>query len=312
MQTNLFLSLDQEFCGSYMAILNQKSKRRFRPKQLLSLNFAGNSTQIKSFEEDFTGQSITKKAKNIAIINVRGVLDYSSSIFHYYFGGSSYEDINLIFNKLLADSSVETIIFNWQSPGGSALGASELSEKIYNARNQKRIISFADPYAFSAAYQIGSAASEFYTVPSGMVGSVGSYAQHVEYSQMLKQDGIAVTYIYAGAKKVDGNASEPLSKQAKADIQEEVNELYAMFVNDLARNFSVDPEYVKKNFGQGGRVLAKTALSVGMISGITSLENLLANEAQKIDQVSSCSMSNQAEKHRFNNAKRFLELESLK
>jgi len=213
------------------------------------------------------------KQTGIAVMRIRGPLTHGFS-----WWAISYADIAAELEMLANDSSVGAIILQFESPGGSAFGSSELSKKIYELRTTKRIVALADPYMFSAAYHIGSAAEALYVTPSGMVGSVGAFAMHVDYSGRLEKDGIAVTFVQAGEKKTDGNPYEPLSERARHDLQTEVDSFYRMFVEDVARNRGVSVEHVKEHFGQGGRVLADDALRVGMVDGIITLEDLLQSE----------------------------------
>jgi ClpP class serine protease len=69
------------------------------------------------------------------------------------------------------DQTITTVILNIDSPGGVSVGVPELAEKIKNFK--KKVISFTSNEACSAAYWIGSQASEFYATPSSTVGSVG-------------------------------------------------------------------------------------------------------------------------------------------
>lgn len=219
-----------------------------------------------------------ENSSGVAILNIEGVLLYSGPEWLEDFGYTTYSLLGRRLDALNADARVKTILLRIQSPGGTALGASEISEKIYRMRGSKKIVAYADPYAFSAAYEIGSAASEFYTTRSGMVGSIGSYSMHTDYSAYLDELGIKVTFIKAGEKKTDGNAYEPLSERAKKDIQDQVNHFYEVFVSDVARNRNVDSAFVKENFGKGGIVMSAEALQAGMIDGISSMQDLIKKE----------------------------------
>lgn len=223
-----------------------------------------------------------KSSDMIGILDMKGVLLYSGAEWLEYFGFTSYELFSSRFDALMADERVKTVLLRIQSPGGTAFGASELSQKVYDARSSKKIVAYADPYAFSAAYEIGSAAESFYTTKSGMVGSIGSYSMHYDLSEYYKEMGVSVTFIKAGEKKVDGNQFEPLSASAKKDIQEEIDRFYEVFVADVARNRGVDENFVKENFGKGGRVMAIEALQVGMIDGILSIEDLINQELSSL------------------------------
>lgn len=231
--------------------------------------------------------SADKNVKSeIGIINISGPMLYSEEWWHEYFGVTSHGAVGRALDELLSDSSVKTIILRVQSPGGTSFGCEELSQKIFDARSKKRVIAFADPYAFSAAYWVGSAASEFYCMPSGMVGSIGSYSMHVDLSEYYSKQGVKITHIKAGEKKIDANEYEPLSARAKKDIQIVVDRFYDSFVSDVAKNRSVSIEQVKENFGQGGVVLAEDALNKGMIDGIKTFEDFVSVEIQSLGQLS--------------------------
>lgn len=248
---------------------------RFSEKEIEHAKSKRESSAINIFSVDPSGRN----SDSVAIIDIRGALYYSGiPEWAEMFGVTSYELFLSRFNSAMADSSIKTIILRIQSPGGTAFGGSEVSQRVFEARSQKKIVAFADPYAFSAAYQIGSAASEFYTIKSGMVGSIGSYSMHTDYSQYLKNEGINVTFISAGEKKVDGNEYEPLSARGKKDIQDEVNRFYEVFVSDVARNRGVDEAFVKENFGKGGSVMAEEAVQAGMIDGIATIDGLISSE----------------------------------
>lgn len=232
------------------------------------------------FSADPTG----KDQSMVGVLNVKGALLYSGPAWLEEYGYTTYDLFTQRFANLMNDNRVKTILMRIQSPGGTAFGASEISEMVFEARGRKKIVAYADPYAFSAAYEIGSAASSFYTTKSGMVGSVGAYSMHVDASKYFADKGINVTFIKAGEKKVDGNEFQPLSARAEKDIQKEVDRFYEAFVSDVARNRGVDESYVKENFGKGGRVMSAEALQVGMIDGVSTIEDLIKQEISLLNQ----------------------------
>ena len=85
----------------------------------------------------------------------------------------------------------------------------------------------ANENALSAAYAIASAADRLYVTRTGEVGSIGVVAVHVDESGADAKAGLAWTFVFAGERKVDGNAHEPLSERASATIQADVDRLYA-------------------------------------------------------------------------------------
>lgn len=219
---------------------------------------------------------------SIGVMNVSGVLLSEGEGWYRDFGYLGYNILSEDLRALMEDSRVKTIVMKISSPGGSAIGASEMATEIFNARATKRIVAVASPYAFSAAYEIASQASELWMMGSGMVGSVGAYMQHLDWSEYLKDIGISSEFIFAGEKKVDGNEFEPLSERARGDLQREVDFYYDLFVNDVARGRGVSVEHVTENFGRGGRMLSTDAVRVGAVDGVATLAQVLVRERERL------------------------------
>jgi signal peptide peptidase SppA len=194
----------------------------------------------------------------------------------YMMGGTCCDEISMQLDAVLADPSVNAVVFHVDSPGGGVYGIEELSDKIYNARAKKPCYSIADSEACSAAYWLATAAQTVCCTPGGMVGSVGVFSVHLDRSKELEQAGIKVTLIKAGKRKAEGFPSEPLDEDARASMQDSVNETYGKFIDALARNrHDVSKADVREKFGQGGVVSADAALAAKMIDRVCSFEDLM-------------------------------------
>jgi signal peptide peptidase SppA len=152
----------------------------------------------------------------------------------------------------------------------------ELAEEIRSARGKKPIIAVSNASMASAAYWIGSAASELVVTPSGQVGSIGVFSIHEDHSKQLAEEGVAVTLIRAGKYKTEGNPFEPLSDEARAAVQGEVDRYYSLFTRDVAKGRRVDVEAVRNGFGQGRMVNAQDALKLGMVDRVATLDDVLS------------------------------------
>lgn len=263
---------------------------------------------IKSFFGGAGSSSEKKQSRGaIAVLSINGAIDYKPGFVEMFFGAVDINRIEEAFTDLVNDETVDTIILDIDSPGGSVIGVRQLSETIYKAREKKRIVSLANPLSASAAYWIGTAAHEMYSIPDGIVGSVGAFMLHFDYSQYLANEGIKPTFIYAGDKKVKGNELEPLDAETRDEMQEKVDAVYKEFVTDLARNRGVSTATITSQYGQGAGVDAKTALKDGMIDGILTFKDLLIREMKAM---AGKSGGNRA-KAAYNNALMTLEIEEL-
>lgn len=221
----------------------------------------------------------TPTANGVAVIPVYGVIAQRMSMFDDISGGTSCEAISKSLKAALADETVGTIVLDIDSPGGTVTGVPELAAEIYAARGKKPIIGVANGMAASAAYWIASACGKIVVTPSGEVGSIGVYTSHQDVSAMLEKEGVKITFIQAGKYKTDGNPYEPLSADAKADIQDGVDKFYGMFTRGVAGGRGVSLEKVLSDFGQGRMLLAEDAVVVGMADEIATLDQVLAGLA---------------------------------
>lgn len=193
---------------------------------------------------------------------------------------TGYTYIEKAMQRGLADANVRGIAFIHDSPGGEVAGCFELGDKIYEARNQKPMRAFAADHAYSASYLLYSSVGKRGSISrSGGVGSIGVVTAHVEYSEMLKDHGIKVTFIFAGKHKVDGNAYEKLPDSVKNRIQTRIDRIYGVFVKAVARNRSLEESDVRAT--EALTYDSEEAIKAGLADRIGALEDemvLFSNE----------------------------------
>lgn len=138
------------------------------------------------------------------------------------------------------------------------------------------MVAFASGYMASAAYWIGSAADAVIADKTAMVGSIGVVTVHADLSEADKRSGIKRTVLTAGKYKAIGNNAEPLSKEAGAVIQSELDYIYSVFIDSVARNRSVAVSSVLKNMADGRIFIGRQALDAGLVDQVGSLSTALA------------------------------------
>lgn len=216
----------------------------------------------------------------VAIIPIYGPISQRQSMMADTSGGTSTEQILSDYRSALADAGVDGIVFDIDSPGGTVDGIQELADEIRAGRGTKPVVAVANVMAASAAYWIASSADEIVVTPSGYVGSIGVFAAHTDLSKAAEMDGVKTTLVSAGKYKTEGNPWEPLGEEAKAAIQDQVDQVYATFTASVARSRGVPVDTVRKGYGEGRVLLAKQALSAGMVDRIDTLENTIRRVAR--------------------------------
>jgi signal peptide peptidase SppA len=206
----------------------------------------------------------------VSVVPVYGVIAHRT--FEASSGMTSTEMISAMLQRALNDGETSSILLDISSPGGGVEGVPELAAEIFAARKMKPITAIANNLAASAAYWIGSQADELIVIPSGQVGSIGVFSLHEDWSAWLEKEGIKITAMSAGEKKLEGNPWEPLDTEARAHFQKQVDEVYADFIRAVAKGRGVAQAKVKSDFGQGRVFTADEAASRDMVDGIATFD----------------------------------------
>jgi capsid assembly protease len=215
---------------------------------------------------------------SVQVIPVYGSIIPRGSSFNDVSGGqaTSMEEFIQVLDQAAADSNVTSILLDIDSPGGQVDMLPEAAAAMRRARNQKPVVAVANTMAASAAYWLGSQASELVITPSGEVGSIGVFALHNDLSKQLEMVGITPTIIKAGKYKTELSPLQPLSEEAQAAAQANVDTYYNMFVRDVALGRGVPVNEVRGGFGEGRMVVAKEAVQKGMADRVDTFDNTLA------------------------------------
>jgi signal peptide peptidase SppA len=157
-------------------------------------------------------------------------------------------------------------------------GAFDLADHIYQCRGKKPITAMVNESCYSAAYLIASAASKIILPRTGGAGSIGVIATHVDQSVWNEKTGLAVTHVFAGARKADMTPHRPLSSEAMERLQEMVTDTYKLFVDTVARNRGMSKQAVIDT--EAGIYAGKKAVFVGLADEVATVDKTMARLAR--------------------------------
>ena len=212
----------------------------------------------------------------VAVLAVQGVVAKRMNLFTEISGGTSTQLLAQDFQAALDDPTVHSILLDIDSPGGDVDGTLEMARLIREARGRKPILALGDGTMASAAYWIGSAADRvFITGETTQVGSIGVVATHIDISRAREMRGMKLTEITAGRFKRIVSGNEPLSMEGRSTIQEKVDQIYGVFVNEVAKNRDVSVETVLSKMAEGRIFLGNDAIEAGLVDGQSTLPALI-------------------------------------
>ena len=232
------------------------------PKAFLEL------LKARSFSEEtrYEGNK-SRLIGGVAVIGITGILFRYSNVCASLFGESSVEQINAQIDTALKDDEVKAILLDVNSPGGEADGINELSDKIFEARKVKPIVTYVSGVGASAGYWLGSSAEWLVMNETAAVGSIGCIVQY-EISDTKVE---TITSTLSPKKAVDIQSDE-----GRSQIQAHVDTLANIFIRRVSRNRDTSEEVVTHDFGEGDVLFGTQAVKVGMADELGSFETALA------------------------------------
>jgi signal peptide peptidase SppA len=210
----------------------------------------------------------------VALLPVSGSLVPRTRGIDAMSGLQSYRQIGADFGALMADSSVNHIVLQEDTPGGSVNTLPDLVDQIYAARGVKPVTALVDDSAYSAGYWLAAAAEDVVVSRTSGVGSIGAMAVHVDRSKANEAAGVKVTAITSGKKKAMLSGDQPLSDEAQAELQGMVDEMGAMFIDGVAHMRGLSAKAVKAM--EAGLFVGAHAVEAGLADRVMSAGDALA------------------------------------
>jgi signal peptide peptidase SppA len=209
--------------------------------------------------------------KGVAVIPINGVIAHRAAAVGRISSnvGTSVEHVRADLQAALSNEAVTSILLDIDSPGGSVAGIAELAEEIREARARKPIVAHTEGMMASAAYWLGSQADKVFATRSSQVGSIGIIASFLDNHRALADRGLDPIVVKSTPAKggVQGNGT--FSDADRADVQREVDQFHAMFVEAVATGRGVALD--KANAMADGRVYTGSeGLARGYVDGLST------------------------------------------
>lgn len=164
----------------------------------------------------------------IALLAVDGIIGRRLSWMETLCGGY---DIGTLQSQALALESrddVDAVIIRFNTPGGAAAGVHDVATTLQQLGESKRTIAYVED-ACSGGYYLAAACNEIYGGASCMVGSISAVCAVEDWSKRYEEEGVKVEVFKDGDLKGAGIPGTSLSEAQRADIQQRIEHIGAMF-----------------------------------------------------------------------------------
>jgi len=171
------------------------------------------------------------KSGDLAIIPVKGVIGSGLTELEKMMGATDVEDIQEMLEEAERDPGFETIIFDFDTPGGTVTGVPEMAARIRACK--KRTVGWTCKQSCSAGMWLMSQCDEVFVSPSSVVGSIGVYIPIYDMKAAYAEEGITVDLIKAGWAKGAGYTGTSMTPEQRKLFQDDVDEMHKWFIMDI-------------------------------------------------------------------------------
>lgn len=224
--------------------------------------------------ERLKGASNVSVRDGVAVLPITGPIMRYASLFSSISGATSVSGIASGLQAALDSADVQSILLNYDTPGGQANGIAELAGQIMDARRTKPITAYVGDRAASAGYWLAVSAPEVVLSTTALVGSIGAVMSFTDTSQSDAREGIREVTIVSTQSPM--KAMDPATRSGEEAIRAVLDALAEEFIGHVATARGVTPMVVAKDFGRGGIIPRPAdAVRLGMADRIGSFEQTL-------------------------------------
>jgi protease-4 len=218
---------------------------------------------------------------NIAVIPINGMILSGST--NYYDGNTYSDDVSSITNNIIENKNIKAVIFEINSPGGSAVGSSEVADSIKKLRDSGKLtIALIREQGTSGAYWIATACDKIYTNPLAITGSIGVLASYLEYGDLLERFNITYERLNAGQYKDTMSPYRELTDEERTILKSKINLIYEAFIRAVAENRNLSEANVKE-LATGIFYLGSEAKQLGLIDELGSKQDAISYIEQQLN-----------------------------
>jgi ClpP class serine protease len=200
---------------------------------------------------------------NVAVIPVAGPITQHASLMERTCGVTGVSSIRGMISQAKQTAGVDTMLFNFNSPGGTVTGVPELANEIVELGKTYKTIGYTDSLAASAGFWLYSATNERYAAPTADLLSVGVYSYILDTSKIYEDAGAKIELFTSGDLKGIGIEGTKMSDAQKQHMQEEVDKIGVMFRSFVKERIpGIEDKHMR-----GQCLMASELKEVGVVDG---------------------------------------------
>lgn len=205
-------------------------------------------------------------APGVALISVSGIIGKRLSFFESLCGGYDLDQLAFEVDQVAADRTVHSVVFDFDTPGGSVTGLWEAAQKIAALSETKNTVAYTETLRASAGEYLASQCNTVTATRSATVGSIGTILSWVSAKGAMEKEGFELIVFKGGQFKDMGADNRDLTDEEKTMLQGNVDTHYAEFKAMM----TAKGRQIADSTMQGQVFRGSDALALGLVDEVVS------------------------------------------
>lgn len=211
---------------------------------------------------------------SVAVVPIDGVIWYTRTMFDWFMSDTSTQMVCTALLLAAADDTIDTVLLDMHTPGGSVDGMSDLLAAVDNFKaTGKRLCAIAHDMCCSMGMALAAGAHELVATSSATIGSVGMLAMYYDDAEAFKAGGVRPVPIATGSHKAVGYPGVAIDDDGIADVRRMIDVAYAEFVRVVAEGRNLDPQAIRDM--QAAVYCATDAVANGLADRVVGFDDYL-------------------------------------
>lgn len=204
-----------------------------------------------------------EKAGGVAYRSIEGVIGKHLSLFEMScYGGCDLAILEQQLANVRDDDEIETLILNFNTPGGRAQGVERAAKCIREVSDAgKNVVGFTDTCCASAGYFLAAACDEFFAEEDAIVGSISTICAGIDDSRAWEMEGLKLELFATGKLKAVGHPGKSWTEEERQFLRDR-----SQVVDDVFKGFVRTHRNIADEHMEGAHWYARNA-PPGLIDG---------------------------------------------
>ncbi len=208
---------------------------------------------------DFDFESLSG---NVALIEIKGTILGEKGGQFLFEDVTSSTEIRKLIKKADKNPNIKAIIFEINSPGGSAVASEEIADAI--KKTNKTTVAWIREIGTSGAYWVASASDIIVANRMSITGSIGVIASYLQFGSFLSDHNVSYERLVSGQYKDIGSPFKELTPSERLLFQKSIDKIHDYFVEEVAKNRNLKKRDVEK-MASGLFYIGSEAKELGLV-----------------------------------------------